>query len=56
MEKEMHIETINEVKRYMENKDYQGLEEYIVKREIEVNLKIENEASNYIENLINNLN
>ena len=25
MEKEMHIETINEVKRYMENKDYQGL-------------------------------
>lgn len=55
MEKIEHIETIENIKEYINNKDYEGLKSYIEKREKEIINKEEDEASKYMDNLISNL-
>lgn len=56
MEKEKHINTINAVKKFISIKDYEGLKEYIEKREKEITECIdEDKTSNYIDKLIKEL-
>lgn len=51
----MHIDTINQVKNYINEKDFEGLKKYIERREKEILEQDENKSSDYIENLVNNL-
>ena len=56
MDINMHLETIRDVKRFIRGKDYEGLKEYIEKREQVVKeTQKENKPSEYIENLVNTL-
>lgn len=56
MEKQKHIETINMVKKFIFEKDYEGLQVYIEKRENElINDIDEDESSDYMENLVKQL-
>lgn len=56
MEKEKHINTINEVKKFISIKDYEGLKVYIEKREKEIKESIdEDESSNYMDDLVKEL-
>lgn len=56
METEMHIQTIKQVKKFINQKDYEGLKVYIEKREIEIKESTEeNKSSDYIENLVTDL-
>lgn len=52
----MHIETINQVKKFINEKDYEGLRIYIEKRDKEIRgYQEEDKSSDYIESLVNNL-
>lgn len=55
MERKRHIETINKVKSFINDKDYERLETYIKIREEEIKNIKEDKASIYIENLVNEL-
>lgn len=56
MEKRLYIETINQVKKFIDEKDYEGLKIYIEKRQKEImNDQEENKASDYIDSLIDEL-
>lgn len=56
MEKKKHIETLNMVKKFIFQKDYEGLKVYIEKRELEIWNDIdEDEPSDYMENLVKQL-
>lgn len=56
MERKMHIETIYKVKKFIKEKDYEGLKLYIEKREIELRERAEeNKSSDYIDKLVNEL-
>ncbi len=55
MERELHIETIKKVKKFILEKDYEGLKKYIEIREKEILSQEDNKSSDYIENLVNNL-
>ena len=56
MERKMHMETINKVKKFINEKDYEGLKLYIEKREIELReCAEENKSSDYIDSLVNDL-
>ena len=48
--------TIREVKKYLNNKDFEGLKKYIEQREIDImNLQDEDKSSEYVEELVKNL-
>lgn len=52
----MHLETIYQVKQYLNQKDYESLKIYIEKREEEIKEYCEkNKSSEYIESLVNDL-
>lgn len=54
MDKESHLETINKVKEYINEKDYDSLKSYIERREIEI--RLENDiTSEYIDELVKDL-
>lgn len=56
MEKDLHLETIYEIKRFINQKDFEGLKTYIERREQEVKQYYEdNRSSDYIEKLVDNL-
>lgn len=56
MERKMHIDTINCVKKYVSEKDYEGLKEYITNREKQIKQKNnEDESSDYMVNLVKDL-
>lgn len=55
MEREMHMETINQVKKFIDEKDFEGLRIYIQIRENEIIKYKEDKASDYIESLVNDL-
>ena len=56
MERRLYIETINQVKELIDEKDYEGLKIYIEKRQKEImNDQEENKASDYIDRLIDEL-
>lgn len=55
MERKMHLETILAVKRFIDQKDYEGLKKYINTREIEISLVKTDIAGNYIDKLISEL-
>lgn len=52
----MHIDTINSVKKYISEKDYEGLKQYIENRERQIKQKSkEDESSDYMNSLVNDL-
>lgn len=52
----MHLETIKKVKNYINEKDFEGLKKYIEVREKEMLiLQEQNKSSDYIDNLVQNL-
>lgn len=52
----MHMETIYKVKKFIKEKDYEGLKLYIEKREIELReCAEENKSSDYIDKLADEL-
>lgn len=56
MEFEKHIETIKCVKKFIFQKDYEGLKVYIERREKEIKETAEeNKSSDYIEELLKDL-
>jgi len=56
MERKMHIDTINSVKKYISEKDYEGLKQYIENRERQIKQKNnEDESSDYMNSLVNDL-
>ncbi|HJJ09518.1 MAG TPA: hypothetical protein OIM50_04395 [Clostridiaceae bacterium] len=56
MEIQNHLYTIREVKKYLNNKDFEGLKKYIEQREIDImNLQDEDKSSEYVEELVKNL-
>lgn len=56
MEIQKHLYTIREVKKYLNNKDFEGLKKYIEQREIDImNLQDEDKSSEYVEELVKNL-
>lgn len=56
MEIQNHLYTIREVKKYLSNKDFEGLKKYIEQREIDImNLQDEDKSSEYVEELVKNL-
>ena len=56
MERRLYIETINQVKKFIDEKDYEGLKIYIEKRQKEtMNDQEENKVSDYIDSLIDEL-
>lgn len=56
LEKSKHLQTIDEVKRYIRLKDYDGLKNYIELREKEIKEDPgENESSKYIDELLKKL-
>jgi hypothetical protein len=56
MEIQNHLYTIREVKKYLNNKDFEGLKKYIEQREIDImNLQNEDKSSEYVEELVKNL-
>lgn len=54
MEREKHIETIKKVKKFITEKDFEGLKKYIELREEEI-LKTQDESSDYMEELVKQL-
>lgn len=56
MERKMHIETIESVKKFIQEKDYEGLKKYIENREQAI-AAIPNmdESDEYINSLVNGL-
>lgn len=56
MERKRHIETIRMVKKFIREKDYEGLKVFIDKREKELKeYEEDSKSSDYIENLVNDL-
>ena len=56
MERKDHINTIRMVKKFILEKDYEGLKTYIEKREREIDeYQKENKSSDYIDVLTNQL-
>ena len=55
MEREEHLATIREVKRYIIQKDFEGLKNYIENREIEVSNNDDNASSDYMDQLVKDL-
>lgn len=56
MEIQNHLYTIREVKKYLNNKDFEGLKKYIEQREIDImNLQNEDKSSEYVEELVKKL-
>ena len=56
MERKDHINTIRMVKKFIYEKDYEGLKTYIEKREKEIDeYQDENKSSDYIDALTNQL-
>lgn len=56
MEIQNHLYTIREVKKYLNNKDFEGLKKYIEQREIDImNLQNEDKSSEYVEELVKSL-
>lgn len=56
LEKSKHLQTIDEIKRYIRLKDYDGLKNYIELREKEIiEEPEENESSKYIDDLLKKL-
>lgn len=56
MEGKMHLETIYQVKQYLDQKDYESLKKYIEKREEEIKKYCEeNKSSEYVDSLVENL-
>ncbi len=56
MEGKMHLETIYQVKKYLNKKDYESLKKYIEKREEEIKKDCEkNKSSEYIDSLVDDL-
>lgn len=56
MEIQNHLYTIREVKKYLNNKDFEGLKKYIEQREIDImNLQDEDKSSEYVEELVKKL-
>lgn len=56
MEIQNHLYTIREVKKYLNNKDFEGLKKYIEQRKIDImNLQDEDKSSEYVEELVKNL-
>ena len=56
MEIQNHLYTIRKVKKYLNNKDFEGLKKYIEQREIDImNLQNEDKSSEYVEELVKNL-
>lgn len=53
MEREKHIETIKKVKKFITEKDFEGLKKYIELRE-EI-LKTQDESSDYMDELVKQL-
>lgn len=53
--KQMHLNTINKVQQYISSKDFEGLKQYIEKREKEVRDYREDTTSEYIEELVKDL-
>lgn len=52
----MHLETINKVQHYIDEKDFEGLKKYIEIRKAEMlTLQEQNKSSDYIDNLVQNL-
>lgn len=56
MEREMHLDTIYQIKNFIDKKDYESLKIYIEKREEEIKKYYEkNKASEYVDSLVDNL-
>ena len=56
MERKKHIETIKEVKKFIVEKDFEGLKKYIELREQEIaKSQDEDESSDYMSKLVNQL-
>ena len=55
MKREIHIENIKKIKKFISEKDYEGLKKYIEIREKEILGQEENKSSDYIEKLVNEL-
>lgn len=56
MEREEHIETIKTVQKFIYQKDFESLKNYINLREIEIkNMYDDNKSSDYIDELVDNL-
>lgn len=55
MEREEHLVTIREVKRYINKKDFEGLKNYIENREIEVSNNDNNISGDYMDKLVKDL-
>lgn len=52
----MHMETIYKVKKFIKEKDYEGLKVYIEKREKEIKESIDEDvSSNYMDVLVKDL-
>ncbi|MBQ2937652.1 MAG: hypothetical protein IJE05_02055 [Clostridia bacterium] len=56
MDIQMHLYTISEVKRFIREKDYEGLKKYIEEREKQVRAyQEEDKSGDYIEDLVSKL-
>lgn len=56
MEEKMHLDTIYQVKKYLNQKDYESLKIYIEKREEDIKKYCEkNKSSEYVDSLVDNL-
>ncbi len=56
MEKDLHLETIYQIKRFINQKDFEGLKVYIERREQEITQYYEeNKSSDYVERLVDDL-
>lgn len=56
MERKKHIETIKTVKKFIAEKDFEGLKKYIELREKEIlSTQDEDESRDYMDNLVNQL-
>lgn len=56
MERKKHIETIKTIKKFIAEKDFEGLKKYIELREQEIlKTQDEDESSDYLDKLVNQL-
>lgn len=53
--KEEFLKILNKIEKYIKEKKYEELKEYVKVKKFELNIREDDKASDYIDNLLNNL-